>query len=248
MGIIGLAWGTVIGALLHIAIQVPALRRYRFSLQTAAGDAHAWRAGDRSPHGSANCHPGDDPDSRISLLYVSPQRCRWAAHPAISMPMPLCNFPRHLFGTAIALVVFPTMAEQYNAGDLDGLRATASRSLRIIWFLTVPAAAGIVLLGRPVISASPARWAFTAESAQLVYGGPACISVLRVVSEATVEIAARLFYAQHNTNVPMFTISGWLVVDVTLAYLLIDNLGIIGPGACQHSRLHLSGRCSTGSE
>jgi putative peptidoglycan lipid II flippase len=131
-----------------------------------------------------------------------------------------------LFGTAIALVVFPTMAEQFNAGDIQGLRDTASRSLRIIWFLTFPAAAGLVLLGRPVINLLLQGGAFTAESAQIVYGVLVVFSI-RVVSESTVEIAARLFYAQHNTRTPMFAYITWLILDIALAYLLIEQLGIV---------------------
>jgi len=50
---------------------------------------------------------------------------------------------------------------------------------------------------------------------------------LRIVTEATVEIVARLFYAQHNTIVPMFAFMGWLGVNIVLAYLLVDELGIV---------------------
>jgi putative peptidoglycan lipid II flippase len=118
------------------------------------------------------------------------------------------------------------MAEQFNAGDISGLRATASRSLQIIWFLTIPAAAGMVLLGRPMISFLLGGGEFTAESAQIVYSVLAVFS-LRLVSESTVEITARLFYAQHNTRVPMYAYIGWLLVDLALAYWLVDDLGIV---------------------
>ena len=118
------------------------------------------------------------------------------------------------------------MSELYNDGDLDGLRKTAAETLRIVWFLTIPAAAGIVLLGRPVISFLLQGGEFNERSANLVYSVLIVFS-LRIVSEATVEVVARLFYAQHNTVVPMITFIGWLVVNVTLAYLLVDELGII---------------------
>ena len=50
---------------------------------------------------------------------------------------------------------------------------------------------------------------------------------VRVVSEATLEIVARLFYAQHNTRTPMFAYLGWLVVNVAIAYAFVDELGIV---------------------
>ena len=50
---------------------------------------------------------------------------------------------------------------------------------------------------------------------------------MRIISEATLEMVARLFYAQHNTRTPMFAYLGWLVVMVGLAYLLTPQLGIV---------------------
>lgn len=225
MGIVGLAWGTVIGALLHIAIQIPALRHYeyRYSPQLAvrmSGVQEIVRL--MIP--------------RIVTLFTIQFADLFIIRLASALPVgstsgyfyayALMQFPETLFGTAIALVVFPTMAEQFNAGDIEGLRSTASRSLRIIWFLTFPAAAGLVLLGRPVINLLLQGGQFTAESSQIVYSVLVVFS-LRVISESSVEIAARLFYAQHNTRVPMFAYLGWLILDLTLAYLLIDELGIV---------------------
>jgi putative peptidoglycan lipid II flippase len=137
----------------------------------------------------------------------------------------LMQLPETLFATAIALVVFPTLAELYNAGDIEGLKQTAVRTLSIIWFLTIPAAAGLVLLGRPVIGFLLQGGAFGERSAQIVYVVLVIFSV-RIVTEGTVEIVARLFYAQHNTLIPMLAYLGWLVVNVTLAYWLINELGI----------------------
>ncbi|MCZ7672934.1 MAG: oligosaccharide flippase family protein, partial [Chloroflexi bacterium] len=82
----------------------------------------------------------------------------------------LQQLPETLFGTAIAVVLFPTMAERYNAGDIPGLKQVASTGLRIIWLLTVPSAAALILLGRPLISLLLERGEFTAESTSLVYG------------------------------------------------------------------------------
>jgi putative peptidoglycan lipid II flippase len=132
-----------------------------------------------------------------------------------------------LFGTAIALVLFPTMAERFNAGDILGLKRIATNGLRIIWMLTVPSAAALILLGRQLISLLLERGEFTADSTDLVYGILVFFS-LRVVSEATLEIAARLFFAQHNTRTPMFVAMGWMVVNITLAYLLVGPLGVGG--------------------
>ncbi len=109
---------------------------------------------------------------------------------------------------------------------------TAVSALGIIWTLTIPAAAMLVLLGQPAIIFFLQGNVFDAASTRLVYSVLIVFSV-RVVSEATVEIVARLFYAQHNTRTPMFVYVGWLVVNVSIAYLLVQGfgLGVVGLAA-----------------
>jgi putative peptidoglycan lipid II flippase len=124
-------------------------------------------------------------------------------------------------------VIFPTMAELYNAGQLDELRRTAATGLRIIWTLTFPAAAALILLGQPAIIFFLQGGAFDENSTSLVYSILVVFSV-RIISEATLEMVARLFYAQHNTRTPMFAYLGWLMINIAAAYLLVGRLGIVG--------------------
>jgi putative peptidoglycan lipid II flippase len=226
MGIYGLAWGTVIGSVLHVTVQLPALVRHRITIRpmlkvrldgvreiiylmgpriVALGaiqvaDVFIIRLASRLPEGSM---------SGYFYGYA------------------LMQVPETLFGTAIALVMFPTMAEMFNARNIEGMKRTAVQALSIIWTLTIPAAAALVLLGQPAISLFLERGAFDADSTRLVYSILLAFS-LRVVAEATLEIVARLFYAQHNTRIPMICYLGWLVIHVGLAYLWVEPYGIVG--------------------
>ena len=139
----------------------------------------------------------------------------------------LMQLPETLIGTAIAIVVFPTMAELYNSKNIEELKKLSITALRIIWLLAVPAALGLVMLGRQAITVFFQRGAFTETSTAIVYSVLIFFSV-RVISEASLEILARLFYAQHNTRTPMFVAIGWLVVTVALSFLLVGNIGIGG--------------------
>lgn len=229
LGIEGLAWGTVVGGLLHITIQIPALIRYRFRYRpTLAVNLPGVREIIRLM------------GPRIVTLGAVQVADLFIIRLASALPegstsgyfygYALMQLPETLFGTAIALVVFPTMAELFNEGNIEGLKRTAVTTLRIIWSLTIPAAALLILLGEPAIAFLLEGGAFDANSTRLVYGVLAVFSI-RVISEATLEVVARLFYAQHNTRTPMFAYLGWLVINVALAYLLVDSLGIIGLAA-----------------
>jgi putative peptidoglycan lipid II flippase len=226
MGIMGLAWGTVVGGILFVAIQVPGLVRYRIHYRPAL----------------AIHMPGVREiirlmGPRIVTLGVIQFADLFIIRLASSLPAgstsayfyayALMQFPQTLLGTAIALVVFPTLAELYNARNIDGLRQAAANTLAIIWTLTLPAAAATFLLGEPIISVLFQGGAFDATTTRIVYTVLAVFSI-RIVSESTLEIVARLFYARHNTRTPMLTYLGWLIITVALSFLLVDSLGVSG--------------------
>ncbi len=226
MGIMGLAWGTVIGGVLHILIQVPALVKYRIRIRPRL----AWRMrGVREIAflmGPRVMTLGTIQLADLFVIRLASGLTSGSAS-AYFYGYALMQFPETLFGTAIAIVVFPTMSELYNEGDIEGMKRAAVNALRIIWTLTIPAAALLALLGFPAIAVFLQRGAFDESSTRLVYSVLVVFSA-RLVSEATLEIAARLFYARHNTHTPMFAYLSWLAVNVGLAYWLIGELGIVG--------------------
>ncbi|MEZ4516329.1 MAG: murein biosynthesis integral membrane protein MurJ [Chloroflexota bacterium] len=226
MGIIGLAWGTVIGAFLHIAIQVPALIKYHITYRPALdlrmeGVREVIRLMGPRIVTLGTVQFADLVTIRLASGLPS------GSTSAYFYAYALMQLPQTLFGTSIALVIFPTLAELYNANDIAGLRKTASNTLGIIWALTVPSAVVTAMLGQEIIGFLFQGGAFDAEATQLVYTILVFFSI-RIVSESTLEIVARLFYAQHNTRTPMLAYLGWLVVTAILAVFLVNSMGIAG--------------------
>lgn len=226
LGIMGLAWGTVVGGILFVAIQIPGLIRYQFHYRPELAI--------RLP-GVIEVIRLMGP--RIVTLGVIQFADLFIIRLASALPVgatsayfyayALMQFPQTLFGTAIALVVFPTLAELYNADDLSGLRRIAGNTLAIIWTLTIPAAAATVLLGEPIIAVLFQGGAFDEAATQLVYTILAVFSI-RIVSESTLEVVARLFYARHNTRTPMLAYLGWLIITVGLSFFLVERMGVSG--------------------
>ncbi len=226
LGIQGLAWGTVVGGLLHVLIQVPGLLRYGFRYRPVVNLRLAGVMEIIRLMGPRIVTLGTVQIADLFIIRITSGLSEGATS-GYFYGYYLQQLPETLFGTAIAMVIFPTMAELFNAGDVEGLKKTAVSALRIIWSLTIPAAVGLVLLGQPAIALFLERGEFTAESTLLVYRVLVFFSV-RIVSEATLEVAARLFFAQHDTRTPMFVALGWLAINVGLAYWLVGELGIGG--------------------
>ncbi len=225
MGIYGLAWGTVIGAMIHVGIQLPALIKYRFRFRPQlalrlAGVREIIRL--MLPR-LATISSVQAADLAIIRFTNSVE----GATSSYFLGYYLQQLPETLIGTAIAVVIFPTLAELYNVGDLAKMKQTAVSALQLIWTLSFPAVAGLILLGKPTIILAFQRGAFTAESTRFVYSILIVLS-FRVIGEATLEIVARLLYAQHDTLTPMLGYLGWLILHVALIYWLFPIWGAQG--------------------
>lgn len=222
-GIHGLAWGTVIAGVLHILIQTPALIQQKIHFRPALALRLAGVREIIRLMGPRVVTLGAIQVADLFIIRIA-SGLPSGSTSAYFYGYALMQLPETLFGTAIALVMFPTMAELFNAGDREGMKQTAVAALGIIWTLTIPAAAALVLLSRPAIALFLEGRAFDAAATQLVYTVLVVFSI-RIVSEATVEIVARLFYAQHDTRTPMAVYVLWLLINIALAYLFVRGFG-----------------------
>lgn len=132
-----------------------------------------------------------------------------------------------VFAVAVATVVLPAMSRQGAAGDLAAMRSTLGFALRQVSAVTFPAAIGLILLRREIISALFERGQFGADSTALVAAGLGGYAV-GLVGVAAVRITAPAFYALRETRTPVLVASVAMVVNVVGCVLLMGPLGITG--------------------
>ncbi len=225
--IYGVAWGSVIGAILALLILTPALWRHRIgfrpSLDVATPGMHAVAY----LMGLRVIALGAVQAVDLILIRLASGLPSGTISSYFYALLIMVFMPRSLFSAAIATVFFPTMSEQYNAGHEDALRLTATRGLQVILALVIPAAVGLVALGRPGVRFLFPGGRLEDSAVQVVYG-LMVILALRLVSDAAQDQLSATFYAQHNTRVPMWTTLGWTIMNVALSVLLIGPLGIAG--------------------
>lgn len=226
-GIHGVAWGSVIGGLLAWSIQAPVFGRLRIANRLRV----RWRLA--GLHEVARLM-----GPRIVTLGLAQAVDLIFIRLASSLPagsiaayyyalLIMVYMPKSLFGSAITTVIFPTLAEQYNRGDRDGLSQTLARALQAAWVLILPGAVGLVALGPTAVAFLLQRGAFDADATALVYT-LLLIFAVRLVAETTQDILFLPFYAGHNTRTPMWVAIGWMGVNVVLSYALVGPFGIQG--------------------
>jgi putative peptidoglycan lipid II flippase len=219
-GIFRLAWGGVGGALVYLLVLLPGLIRFR---------ARWW---------PTLVHP----DLRALLRLMGPRmlglgatylnfvlptflgsRLLAGAISAYEYGWRLMQFPETIIGTALGITVFPTLADLANAGDRAGLRRTASWALRLVLALAVPAAVGLLVLGRPLTVLLFQRGAFDATTTDRVYLALQFFA-LGLVFHSALEVVSRLFYAQRDMWTPLWAALAGVVTNAAVGWLLLPLL------------------------
>jgi len=222
MGVRGLAVGAVLGAGLHLAVKIPGLVRYgfRWSPVLDVGSAPVRRV-------AVLMGPRilDLAVFHLTLLATTNLASRLGAGSvsALEWGWDAMQIPETLIGTAFGLVAFPTLSDLAARNDLAGLRHTLGETLRAILALTIPAAVALILLGRPILAILYQRGAFDAAATQAVYVALRLFA-LGLVGHATLELAARAFFAQQDTVTPLLVAIGSAAVNIGLAIVLMRPL------------------------
>lgn len=225
-GVRGLAVGAVIGALFHLLIKIPALVHYGFrwwpALSAGRGSVRRviWLMGPRVL---------DLGVFHLSLLATTNLASRLGAGSvsALEWGWDAMQLPETIIGTAFGLVAFPTLAAFAARHDRAGLRRTLGESLRTVLALAVPAAAALILLGRPLLALLYQRGEFDAAATEAVYVALRFYA-LGLAAHTCLELAARAFFALQDTVTPLWLATASGAASIGLGVALMRSLGYGG--------------------
>ena len=232
----GLAIGVIIGGVLQLALQIPFMVRNGFHLLV----------------GSPLYHPAI---KRIALLMVpaifgaAVYQMNIVVSRLLASHLPegsvsylyyadrLVQFPLGIFAIAVATAVLPSLSKQAALDDMAGLRLSFSYALKLIFFITIPAMTGLIILREPIVrllfqrgAFDPATTRLTAE-ALLYYG-------LGLWAFSGVRIVVSTFYALQDTKTPVKMAVISLFVNIVLSLLLMRPM--------RHSGLALATSLASG--
>ncbi|HVB87527.1 MAG TPA: murein biosynthesis integral membrane protein MurJ [Candidatus Dormibacteraeota bacterium] len=119
------------------------------------------------------------------------------------------------YAIAMSTALLPTMSHQWAAGQWSEMRRTFGFSLRVVSFITVPAAVGLILLRQPIIQVLFQHGRFTAASTALTTHALFYYS-LGLPAFAGVKLIAPLYYSTQDTATPARTGAYALGLNVAL--------------------------------
>lgn len=216
LGVHGIAFGAVLGAAMHLCVQVPGLIRFRARWKAELGlrDPVLWRvirlmlprvAG--LGVFSVNFIIMNNIASRLGTGSVSALDWGWR----------LMQIPQTLIGTAMGVVIFPTLSALSEVGDETGKRDAMSGALRFILVASIPSAVGLVVVGQPLIGLLE-RGAFDASASALVYSTLQFFALGLIVHSA-LEVVARSFYADKDTLTPLYAALGGAAINLVGSFV-----------------------------
>ncbi|MEN6607462.1 MAG: murein biosynthesis integral membrane protein MurJ [Bryobacteraceae bacterium] len=229
--IIGMGIGVVLGGALQLLWQVPSLRRSGFSFRLRTGWSHPGlqqilRLMGPAILGNAavqvNVMVNTNFASGISDPVTGPDGpVSWLGYAFRFMQLPL-----GLFGVAIGSATLPAVSQSVSLGRMDEFRQTVSRSLGMVFLLTLPSSVGLALLGESMIGVIYEGGKFRPYDTQqtalaLTYyavglGGYAALKVLTPA-----------FYALADGRTPMFVSMGSILINYLVAASMVRT-GTLG--------------------
>ncbi|HVA93718.1 MAG TPA: murein biosynthesis integral membrane protein MurJ [Candidatus Dormibacteraeota bacterium] len=125
------------------------------------------------------------------------------------------------YAVAVATAILPMMSHQALAGDREGMKKTFIFSVRIVSFITIPAAVGLVILREPIVQVLFQHGLFVAESTRLTARALLYYS-MGLPAFAAIKLVVPAFYATQDTRTPvrvaMFTLALNIVLNLIFLF------------------------------
>lgn len=214
-GVHGLVVGAIVGSVGHLLVQVPILPRFgaRYTPSLTwrdAGVIEVARLMGPRVLGLFFVHLNFIVNTALASGLAA------GSLSALTYAWRLMLLPLGIFAQAIGIAAFPTFAAQVAAGEHVEMRRGFGLILRTIFFVTLPAAAGLVVLGAPLVQILYERGQFTAQSTQAVVFALQFYA-LGLVFHAGVEIIVRAYYALHDTLTPVIVGVAAMLLNIVLS-------------------------------
>ncbi|OGY49844.1 MAG: murein biosynthesis integral membrane protein MurJ [Candidatus Buchananbacteria bacterium RIFCSPHIGHO2_02_FULL_56_16] len=224
LGVYGLAWGVVLGAGLHMLIQLPPVLYLGYRYHPAIDLQHR---GFRKIMSMMLPRTLGLVTSQINFLVTTIIGSTLAAGSitVFNLANNLQSFPLGIFGISLAIAAFPTLSE-LTEKKKDFIRVFSATTRQILFFMIPTAALLIVLraqIVRLVLGAGRFDWEDTVLTLQTL-----SLFAFSLFAQALILLLIRAFYAFGDSKTPFVTGLIAAFANVMLALMLVEPLGVRG--------------------
>src|ERR1700738_1032788 len=222
--LVGLAIWTLIGGLWQLTAQFPALRRVGYKYRSD----FQWRdEGVRTVVGLMAPAIIAASAVQVNVLVNSGFAARLGDGPVswLNIAFRLMQLPLGIFGVAVRTVTLPLVSRTAAVGNIAAFRSALAHAIRLIMLLTVPAAIGLIVLARPIISVIYEHGRFSAEATRQTASALQFYAI-GLVAYSAVKVLAPAFYALDKRYLPMMVSILSIVINVALNWFFMFRMAL----------------------
>lgn len=219
-GISGLAWGVVLGGVLHLAIQVPAFifsgfkYKFNFNLRHPGVVQTAKLMAPRSMGLAAG--------QLNTIVITAIASTLMAGSIAVfNLANNLASILVNTVALSLSTAVFPSMSMAFLQAEEEKFLQKFSTAFRQTIFLVIPISILILILRaqivRVILGVGKFSWADTRLTT-------ACLGILAasLFAQGLIFILSKTFYASHNTKIPALISAGTVVLNIILSLIFVQ--------------------------
>jgi putative peptidoglycan lipid II flippase len=138
------------------------------------------------------------------------------------------QLPLGVVGIAVAIVLLPELARALKSGNMVEAANLQNRSVEFTLFLTLPAAAGLLVLAEPIVRVLYERGAFAAGNATPTVAAVLSIFGLGLPAFVLIKAFTPGYFAREDTRTPMYFAAASVAVNISVALSLFPSIGAPG--------------------
>lgn len=226
LGPVGLAWGVVLGALLHLLVQLPEVFRCGFSFRPKFDivNRDVRRVGKLMVPRTMGLAV-----TQVNFLIVTilASTLKSGSLAIFNFANNLQSVPLGIFGISFAVAAFPTLSSLWASGKKDQFIDNFSKTFRHIMFFIIPFSVMLIVFRAQIVRVVLGAGRFDWEDTILTFQALAIFS-FSLFAQSLIPLLARSFYALHNTKIPFVVGLVSEGINLALALMLIGKYGILG--------------------
>lgn len=224
-GVIGLGYGVVLGAMLHVLVQIPALVMTKFPFRFTFG--FNWENLNRLWKLYWPRLLVIDVTTISIFIGTSVASTQADAVTIFTLAFNLNALPLGVLAVSFATAIFPYLSEAYAKEDEAAFRKYLAGTVSRIIFVLIPVMVLMLLFRAQLVRIVYGAGEFDWEATILTYQ-TFTIFALSIPFQGLIPLFSRALYARHDTITPMLVGVGGMVLNGVLSWLLIQEYGVLG--------------------
>jgi putative peptidoglycan lipid II flippase len=221
----GMAVGVVLGGALQLCWQLPSLHRLGFRFRplidwSDPGLVRIMKLMVPAILGNAAVQINVMVNTNFASTIYDPVRGFDGPVSWLSYAFRFMQLPLGLFGVAIASATLPSISRSVAAGQMDEFRRTLSKSLGMVFLLTVPSSIGLVVLGKSIIGAIYQGGKFHVYDTEQTAVALSCYAI-GLAGYAALKVLSPAFYALGDARMPMIVSLISIAINYAVAFTMV---------------------------